>query len=64
MRMPVGILMPLLATLVAMLPAACGGDRMEGPTSPSSGVVGTTAVGLWISAPELASLPESDRRQT
>ena len=59
MRMPIRILMPLLATLVAGLSAACGGDRGEGPTGPSSAVVGTTAVGLWISAPELAALPES-----
>ena len=57
--MPIRILMPLLATLVAGLSAACGGDRGEGPTGPSSAVVGTTAVGLWISAPELAALPES-----
>lgn len=59
MRMPIRLLMPLLATLLAGLPAACGGDRVEGPTSPSSGYVGSTAVGLWISAPELAMLPES-----
>jgi len=57
MRRPIGILVPLCLTVWA---GACGGDKVSGPTPVSPpGPVGSTAVGLWISAPELASLPES-----
>jgi len=63
MRMPRRILVPLCLILLASLQTMCGGEKISGPTSVSGpsppGFAGQTAVGLWISAPELAALPES-----
>jgi hypothetical protein len=49
--------------VVVGLQVACGSDKVSGPSAvppPSSPpFAGSTAVGMWISAPELAGLPES-----
>ena len=62
MRRPVRILVPLCLIVLAGLQAMCGSEKISGPSNVSGGPsqpLGATAVGLWISAPELASLPES-----
>ena len=64
MRTPAVLLAVICLTAVAAFQVGCGGDKMSGPSAvspPSStpAFVGSTAVGLWISGPELASLPES-----
>src|SRR6185436_21082196 len=62
MRMPIRILVPVCLIVLAGLQAMCGGGKISGPTTVTGttpGFVGRTAVGLWISAPELAGLPES-----
>jgi len=63
MRIPIGIVPSLWLVPLALIQVACGGDKVSGPTnmSPVSPptIVGSTAVGLWISSPELAALPES-----
>jgi len=62
MRMPIRILVPVCLIVLAGLQAMCGGGKISGPTTVTGttpGFVGQTAVGLWISAPELAGLPES-----
>jgi hypothetical protein len=60
--MPSRILALLLLPALAGMYVACG-DKPSSPSpaapSPQPPPVGSTAVGLWISAPELAGLPES-----
>lgn len=62
MRMPIRIVLSLALASLAVISARCGGEKFTGPSSvsaPAQQLADSAAAGIWISAPELAALPES-----